>query len=96
MATENSNNIVRLTGGSIDYQYYAEQGVLARNREIKNISGRIQGTCRKAVCGLLDLPGSLLSRTVLDRILMKSSQTAQYILMSGSRGFVRINSLQNR
>jgi hypothetical protein len=43
MPGEKTAQIVRLQDGSIDYQYYSAKGLIARNREMKIVVGKILG-----------------------------------------------------
>lgn len=43
MSDENSSHIVRLQDGSIDYRYYAAQGLIARSQEMKIITEKVLG-----------------------------------------------------
>jgi hypothetical protein len=46
MTDKKTSNIVQLQDGSIDYRYYAARGMMARNRELKNIAGKFPGASR--------------------------------------------------
>lgn len=41
MSVEKTTQIVRLQDGSIDYQYYSAKGMLAKNREMKIVAGKV-------------------------------------------------------
>ena len=43
MSDEKTSPIVRLQDGSIDYQYYAAQGLIAKNRELKIVADKVMG-----------------------------------------------------
>ncbi len=43
MSDENSSHIVRVQDGSIDYRYYAAQGLMARSQEMKIIMEKVLG-----------------------------------------------------
>jgi len=43
MPDEKTSPIVRLQDGSIDYQFYAAQGLIAKNRELKIVAGKFLG-----------------------------------------------------
>lgn len=43
MPDEKTSYIVRLRDGSIDYQYYAAKGSMARNMEMKIVVGKVLG-----------------------------------------------------
>ena len=43
MPGEKTSHIVRLQDGSIDYQYYSEKGLIAKNREMKIVADKVLG-----------------------------------------------------
>jgi hypothetical protein len=43
MPGKKTSHIVRLQDGSIDYQYYAAKGSMARNKEMKIVVGKVLG-----------------------------------------------------
>lgn len=43
MPGEKSSHIVRLQDGSIDYQYYSAKGLIAKNKEMKIVAGKVLG-----------------------------------------------------
>jgi hypothetical protein len=43
MPCEKTSHIVRLQDGSIDYQYYSAKGLIAKNRELKNVTDKVLG-----------------------------------------------------
>jgi hypothetical protein len=43
MPGEKTSQIVRLQDGSIDYQYYSAKGLIAKNKEMKIIAGKVLG-----------------------------------------------------
>ena len=43
MPDAKTTQILRLQDGSIDYQYYAAKGSLAKNREMKIVVGKVLG-----------------------------------------------------
>ena len=43
MSDEKTSPIVRLQDGSIDYRYYAAQGLMARNQEMKITMEKVLG-----------------------------------------------------
>ena len=43
MPDKKASNIARYQDGSIDYQYYADRGTMARNGELKAITEKILG-----------------------------------------------------
>ena len=43
MSDEKTTPIVRLQDGSIDYQYYAARGLIAKNKELKIVADTVLG-----------------------------------------------------
>ena len=43
MPDAKTTEILRLQDGSIDYQYYSAKGMLAKNREVKIVLGKVLG-----------------------------------------------------
>ena len=43
MSDKKASTIVRFQDGSIDYQYYATQGMIAKNKELKFIAEKVLG-----------------------------------------------------
>ena len=43
MPDEKTSPIVRLQDGSIDYQYYAARGLIAKNKELKIVADTVLG-----------------------------------------------------
>ncbi len=41
MEAKKANQVQTLSGGSIDYHHYANVGSLARNAELKRLSGKV-------------------------------------------------------
>jgi hypothetical protein len=46
MSAEKVSAIMRFEDGSIDYRYYAERGMMARNRELKAVTEKLLGASR--------------------------------------------------
>ena len=44
MTGKNASSMLRLADGSIDYQYYAAKGSMAKNTELKRVAGKLLGT----------------------------------------------------
>ena len=44
MPGKKTSHIKRLQDGSIDYQYYSAKGLIAKNREMKIVAGKVLGT----------------------------------------------------
>ncbi len=49
MPSEKTSRIVRLQDGSIDYQYYSAKGLIARNKEMKNVAIKVLGASEMTV-----------------------------------------------
>lgn len=46
MSAKNDTHIARLQDGSIDYQYYAEKGLIEKNKELKLVVDKFFDTSR--------------------------------------------------
>lgn len=49
MPGEKTSHIVRLQDGSIDYQYYSAKGLIAKNKEMKIVAGKVLGASQMMV-----------------------------------------------
>jgi len=65
MTIENSAEIARQRDGSIDYGHYAARASIARNREVKHLSGRLLETCTARGPGISALAAVVLLAIIL-------------------------------